>query len=119
MIYSGGCTVHQSLLCAHKILIHHFICLLNWIKISLESMFLSFIIIGWGEESYQTWLSRQAPRQLAEIMKYLQSQKTSHPHQLPSGIHVGLLMTKFREEKVMGWKSMSEVGEIPRQGVKP
>lgn len=49
-----GCIVRQFLVYTHEMSVHHSICLLNWIKISLESMFLSFIIISQEMESYQT-----------------------------------------------------------------
>ena len=64
-IASAGCLVCRSLLRAYKKSVPHFICQLNWIKISLESVFLSFIIISQAEESYQPRLEQADPKAVA------------------------------------------------------
>lgn len=104
-IWSVGCIVRQSLVYTHKMSVHHFICLLHWIKISLEFAFLSFIIISQEEESYQTGWSMPAPRQLPEIIKCLQNRTTLKPAAFkdPCGEReAGLLMTKLHEDELSG-----------------
>lgn len=86
----SGAVVYLFLVHPRGTSVRRFICLLNWIKISLESAFLSFFIISREEESYQTVAGAGRPqRQLPAITKSLQSATTLISSQLPAGTHSG------------------------------